>query len=91
MKKTTFCPCDKINIVNSNLSESEIGVVNDPNSRHLGGVAGNAGIFSNVSDLTAKKSYFIINGKIICIGSDIKDGNGNVHTTVDNRYMISEE
>lgn len=46
---------------------------------------------SNVSGLTAKKSYFIINGKIICIGSDIKDGNGNVHTTVDNRYMISEE
>ncbi|MBQ3149781.1 MAG: serine hydrolase [Clostridia bacterium] len=65
MKKTTFCPCDKINIVNSNLSESEIGVVNDPNSRHLGGVAGNAGIFSNVSDLTKYIQMLIKEGQPI--------------------------
>lgn len=34
------------NVINANDKESEKGLVNDYNCRHLGGVAGNAGIFS---------------------------------------------
>ena len=43
---------DDPNTVNANLQEDMCGVVNDYNCRHLGGIAGNAGSFSNVKDLT---------------------------------------
>ncbi len=54
MNKTVFKPLDFgfRNIINHNLNENECGIVNDYNCRYLGGIAGNAGVFSCVSDLT---------------------------------------
>ncbi len=52
MESTGFLPGNARDIVNSNLSKEEIGLVNDYNCRFLGGVAGNAGLFSNMSDMT---------------------------------------
>jgi len=52
MTHTCYNPQDKSNIVNSNMTDEEIGLVNDFNSRFLGGVAGNAGVFSNMKDMT---------------------------------------
>lgn len=49
---TTFLPQKSENIVNANADESLLGIVNDYNCRFLGGVAGNAGIFSNLRDIT---------------------------------------
>ena len=49
---TTFLPHVSDNIVNANLDPNLIGVVNDYNANFLGGVAGNAGIFSNLKDIT---------------------------------------
>ncbi len=37
--------------------------------------------------LNGNKSYFVINGKIICIGSGIYGGTDEVHTTIDNRQI----
>lgn len=48
---TTFLPDRTHSFVNSNLSEKEYGLVNDYNCRYLGGIAGNAGIFSNMEDV----------------------------------------
>ncbi len=54
MIKSGFLPNEKgyTDIVNSNIEPEEKGIVNDYNCRYLGGVAGNAGIFSSISDLT---------------------------------------
>lgn len=52
MTSSSFLPNRSKDIVNSNRSLPDKGVVNDYNCRHLGGVAGNAGLFSNVSDMT---------------------------------------
>jgi len=43
-----------------------------------------------VSSLKGKKSYFMLDDKIVCIGSGITAGNGNVYTTVEN-FMLSEK
>jgi len=60
MLETSFLPSNKQNAVNSNLAEHLRGVVNDYNCQFLGGVAGNAGIFSNISDVT-KYVHFLLN------------------------------
>lgn len=54
MKRTGYRPVVRglNDIVNSNLSVEEQGIVNDYNCKHLGGVAGNAGVFSCIKDLT---------------------------------------
>lgn len=52
MDSTGFLPEKGRAAVNANLREELRGVVNDYNCRHLGGVAGNAGIFSTVDDMT---------------------------------------
>lgn len=52
MESTGFLPDRSRRIVNANLLEADRGLVNDYNCRHLGGVAGNAGIFSTMDDLT---------------------------------------
>ena len=52
MSLTTFLPSSSNDIVNSNLAIDEKGLVNDYNCRHLGGVCGNAGLFSNIADMT---------------------------------------
>lgn len=49
---SSFLPTQKDNVVNSNASEAERGIVNDYNCKFLGGVAGNAGLFSCVEDAT---------------------------------------
>lgn len=51
MSATRFCPSGG-DIVNANRTEAERGIVNDYNCRHLGGVCGNAGLFSNIADMT---------------------------------------
>ena len=51
MEKTCFLPDEINDFVNSNLREEEKGLVNDYNCRFLGGVAGNAGLFSNMNDI----------------------------------------
>jgi CubicO group peptidase (beta-lactamase class C family) len=55
MKNTTFRPeGDNIAATDFNRQKgtSSVGVVNDHNSRFLGGIAGNAGVFSNLDDLS---------------------------------------
>ena len=49
---TSFLPVKTDNCVNSNPEKEDKGIVNDYNCRFLGGVAGNAGLFSNVNDVT---------------------------------------
>ncbi len=58
--ESSFLPQNREDAVNSNLSEDSRGVVNDYNCRFLGGVAGNAGLFSNISDVT-KYVHFLQN------------------------------
>ncbi len=50
MNYTGYLP-NSSDIVNSNLSADDNGTVNDYNCRYLGGIAGNAGIFSNIHDM----------------------------------------
>lgn len=52
LKSTSFLPNERVNIVNANLEEHKLGIVNDYNCQFLGGVAGNAGLFSNIVDIT---------------------------------------
>lgn len=49
---TSFLPKNRENAVNANLDEELRGIVNDYNCRYLGGVAGNAGLFSSLEDVT---------------------------------------
>ncbi|MBO5052221.1 MAG: beta-lactamase family protein [Clostridia bacterium] len=51
-ENTSFLPKNRQRAVNSNLEEEKRGVVNDYNCQFLGGVAGNAGLFSCLSDVT---------------------------------------
>ena len=60
MNESSFLPDKSKQIVNSNREECERGVVNDYNSKYLGGVAGNAGLFSNIADMT-KYAKMLIN------------------------------
>ena len=52
MTASSFLPDRSMQIVNAQLEESDRGVVHDYNCKHLGGVAGNAGLFSNIADMT---------------------------------------
>lgn len=52
MKETCFLPDRTLDIVNANPTDGEEGLVHDYNCRYLGGVCGNAGLFSNLSDMT---------------------------------------
>lgn len=51
MTRTAFLPGSGNEFVNSNPLPEEAGVVNDYNCRFLGGVAGNAGLFSCMDDV----------------------------------------
>ena len=57
---SSFLPKNIKNAVNSNLDQDLLGIVNDYNCQFLGGVAGNAGLFSNLSDVT-NYVYFLLN------------------------------
>lgn len=63
MNKTSYLPRDRHSAVNANWEEDMRGVVNDRNCRFLGGVAGNAGIFSNLSDLSKYVNCLLNSGK----------------------------
>lgn len=52
LTETSFLPSKKEAAVNANVDESLRGTVNDYNCRFLGGIAGNAGLFSNLADVT---------------------------------------
>ena len=61
LTESVFLPEDRSRIVNANLSEANRGRVNDYNSQYLGGVAGNAGLFSTLTDVT-KYIHFLLEG-----------------------------
>lgn len=61
MHSTAFLPDVQANrFVNSNPAPADVGKVNDYNCRYLGGVAGNAGIFSCIDDLT-RYAHMLLN------------------------------
>lgn len=64
LKNSCFNPVEKgySDFVNSNLRAQELGIVNDNNCRFLGGVAGNAGLFSCISDVSAYLKMLLCNG-----------------------------
>lgn len=62
MTETTFHPCPAADVVNANLDDALVGVVNDYNCRFLGGVCGNAGVFSNLKDTTRFASLLLSRG-----------------------------
>jgi CubicO group peptidase (beta-lactamase class C family) len=63
MNETSFLPQNCQNAVNSNLDEEKKGVVNDYNCQFLGGVAGNAGLFSNVFDVAKYVDFVLRKGR----------------------------
>ena len=63
MTETTFLPRNSQNVVNSNLEAEKKGVVNDYNCQFLGGVAGNAGLFSNICDVTKYVGFLLSKGR----------------------------
>ena len=67
LENTCFLPKIRLksteNIVNSNLEEEKRGVVNDYNAQFLGGVAGNAGLFLNMQDMTKFVRFLQNKGK----------------------------
>lgn len=63
LKSSGFKPkVSEHSFVNSNTEEEKIGVVNDYNCQYLGGVAGNAGLFSNIEDVTTYVNVLRNNG-----------------------------
>ncbi|MBQ6708399.1 MAG: beta-lactamase family protein [Clostridia bacterium] len=61
MSFSCFSPTERNNIVNSNLEAEKLGLVNDYNSQFLSEVAGHAGLFSNLADIT-KFVSMLLNG-----------------------------
>lgn len=66
MQNTSFCPVTRENIAPTSIVDGKrlVGVVDDELARQLGGVSGNAGLFSNVEDLS-KFSTALFTGKIV--------------------------
>ena len=52
MSRSSFRPTERTDVVNANKTEDLRGTVNDYNCQYLGGVAGNAGLFSCLEDMT---------------------------------------
>ena len=63
LASTAFLPDRSLDIVNSNRDESMAGLVNDYNCRYLGGVCGNAGLFSNLEDMTVYVKMLLAHGE----------------------------
>ncbi len=71
---------------NHNAENSYAGGVTDGKLTAAGMILpGN--ILETDSRLVGKKSYFMLGDKIVCLGSGITGGQGNVYTTVDNILM----
>lgn len=66
MENTDFCPDIKKDIAPTSIVDEKrlIGVVDDELARYLGGVSGNAGLFSNAVDLS-KFCTALMTGKIV--------------------------
>ena len=62
MSLSCFHPDPTADIVNANLADGERGLVNDYNCRYLGGACGNAGLFSNLEDVTRYAKMLISRG-----------------------------
>ena len=62
MLSTKFLPETSFNVVNANVNQLECGTVNDLNCRFLGGVSGNAGVFSNIRDLSKYSEMLLRKG-----------------------------
>ncbi len=62
MNKTLFNPLNDYRVLPSMLNH-EAGIVHDPVARKLNGIAGHAGIFSNVVDLAKFSSIYLNKGK----------------------------
>ncbi len=65
VERTCFLPLRQDNTVNSNHDENGRGKVNDYNCSFLGGVAGNAGVFSCISDMDKFVKMLLHKGKNI--------------------------
>lgn len=52
LENTAFLPNAALDFVNANRRAADAGMVNDYNCRYLGGVCGNAGLFSCLEDMT---------------------------------------
>lgn len=63
LNNTSFLPKDKGFAINANVDDEMRGIVNDNNCRFLGGVAGNAGLFSNLSDVTGYVKLLLNRGQ----------------------------
>ena len=63
LNDTSFLPVNKENAVNANTDAEMRGIVNDYNCRFLGGIAGNAGLFSNLTDVTKYVKFIPNKGK----------------------------
>jgi len=83
MKNTSFCPTKKDNIVNANLEDSLRGIVNDLNCRHIGCIAGNAGVFSNIEDLTKYAKCLLSSGAPIITKETFAAATKNYTPTMD--------
>ena len=62
LMNTGFLP-KGTDFVNANLSPEESGLVNDYNCRFLGGVAGNAGLFSDCADMERYVAFLLHGGR----------------------------
>ncbi len=62
MTHSGYLPAPACCFVNSNVAPSEKGMVNDYNCRFLGGVAGNAGLFSTLCDMTSFVRFYLSGG-----------------------------
>ena len=98
LTSTGFLPNRDSDIVNANSSPRDIGVVNDYNCRYLGGVCGNAGLFSCLSDMTVYAKMLLNKGAPLFSGSifelatqnhtaKMDESRGLGYLYVDDRYM----
>ena len=62
LDSSRFLPEKGLDFVNSCRSPERLGTVNDYNCYHLGGVAGNAGLFSSLSDLSRYVGWMLAKG-----------------------------
>lgn len=82
------------NCINSNKVATRVGVNKNNNMKWVGGVksesesAVGSEFYNHDDTLTALKSWFIFNNKIVALGSDIKSSNtDSIATTIDNKKL----
>ncbi len=98
MCSSVFLPDQTKDIVNANLREDQKGIVNDYNCRYLGGICGNAGLFSNLTDMTIYANLLLAHGAPLFSKNVFKlatqnhtesmdESRGLGYLYVDNRYL----